>query len=152
MTKGRILNHAGGYVQASHALREARKLAKQGRYINSKCTKYLLREHFVDITEDQYDLRLYCLRKMTPGLKESKKAEEQKAQADQEILKKDGKIDEDLGGLKYTNTTDPLGETLKSLKPLQQLAAERIDTHLMGFEIYIRKTKFPSRLRMDVEH
>ena len=75
-------------------------------------------------------------------LKESKKAEEQKAQADQEILKKGGKIDEDPEGLKYTNTTDPLGEALKFLKPLQELAAERIETHLMGFEIYIRKSKF----------
>ncbi|KAF9353908.1 N-alpha-acetyltransferase 15, NatA auxiliary subunit [Mortierella sp. NVP85] len=269
MTKGRILKHAGDYVRAAQALKEARKLDKQDRFINSKCTKYLLRadnmadaekkvvkftradladrlndlvemqamwfslecgesnmrrgftgralkrfhqveKHFVDITEDQYDFHLYCLRKMTlrayislvrledqlrthpyfvraaqnavqcylrvfdkpedeeppemegmseaekkkyrnkmrkAELKESKKAEEQKAQADQEILKKGGKIDEDPEGLKYTNTTDPLGEALKFLKPLQELAAERIDTHLMGFEIYIRKNKLALALR-----
>ena len=74
-------------------------------------------------------------------LKAQKEAEEKKAQAIQEITKKGGKVDEDPEGLKYTKSEDPLGEALKFLKPLQDLAADRIETHLMGFEIYIRKSK-----------
>jgi peptide alpha-N-acetyltransferase len=79
-------------------------------------------------------------------LKEQKRIEEQKALADQEIIKKGGKVDEDPDGLKYAKVADPLSEALKFLKPLQELAAERIETHLLGFEIYIRKSKFSSSL------
>jgi len=75
-------------------------------------------------------------------LKAQKEAEEKKAQADQELTKKGGKVDEDPEGVKYTKAEDPLGEALKFLKPLQELASERIETHLMGFEIYIRKSTY----------
>ena len=34
---------------------------------------------------------------------------------------------------------NPLDQAIKFLKPLQQLASERIETHLMAFEIYYRK-------------
>jgi peptide alpha-N-acetyltransferase len=77
-------------------------------------------------------------------LKAQQEAEaKKKAAANGESSKKSGgtKVDEDPDGTKYTKTEDPLGEALKFLKPLQELAAERIDTHLMGFEIYIRKSK-----------
>ncbi|KAG0000692.1 N-alpha-acetyltransferase 16, NatA auxiliary subunit [Entomortierella chlamydospora] len=74
-------------------------------------------------------------------LKAQKETEEKKAQAAQEILKKGGKVDEDPDGLKYTKAEDPIGEALKLLKPLQEQAAERIETHLMGFDLYIRKNK-----------
>ncbi|KAG0201400.1 N-alpha-acetyltransferase 16, NatA auxiliary subunit [Mortierella sp. GBA30] len=263
MTKGRILKHAGDFTAAVVALNEARELDLQDRFINSKCTKYMLRadnmaeaektvvlfaradiadplndlvdmqamwfslecgeshlrqgqlgralkrfhqveKHFADFTEDQFDFHMYCLRKMTlrayisllkledqlrshpyfvraaqnavqcyvnlfdkpegveseelegmteaekkkwrnkqrkAELKAQKEAEEKKAQAVQEISKKGGKVDEDPEGLKYVKTEDPLNEALKFLKPLQELAAERIETHLMGFEIYIRKNK-----------
>lgn len=43
MTKGRILKHAGDYVQAMNVLNEARELDLQDRFINSKCSKYMLR-------------------------------------------------------------------------------------------------------------
>ncbi|KAF9151527.1 N-alpha-acetyltransferase 16, NatA auxiliary subunit [Linnemannia schmuckeri] len=263
MTKGRILKHAGDYVEAMNVLNEARELDLQDRFINSKCSKYMLRADkmaeaektvvmfaradiadplndlvdmqamwfileageshlrqnqlgralkrfhqveklFADFTEDQFDFHMYCLRKMTlrayisllkledqlrshqyfvraaqnavqcyitlfdkpegadseemegmteaekkkfrnkqrkAELKAQKEAEEKKAQAVQEIAKKGGKVDEDPEGLKYTKTEDPLGEALKFLKPLQELAADRIETHLMGFELYIRKNK-----------
>ncbi|KAF9121492.1 N-alpha-acetyltransferase 16, NatA auxiliary subunit [Mortierella sp. 14UC] len=263
MTKGRILKHAGDYVQAMNILNEARELDLQDRFINSKCSKYMLRADkmaeaektvvmfaradiadplqdlvdmqamwfileageshlrqnqlgralkrfhqveklFADFTEDQFDFHMYCLRKMTlrayisllkledqlrshqyfvraaqnavqcyitlfdkpegtdteemegmteaekkkfrnkqrkAELKAQKEAEEKKAHTVQEITKKGGKVDEDPEGLKYTKTEDPLGEALKFLKPLQELAAERIETHLMGFELYIRKNK-----------
>ncbi|KAI1315077.1 N-alpha-acetyltransferase 16, NatA auxiliary subunit [Mortierella claussenii] len=80
-------------------------------------------------------------------LKAQKEAEEKKAQAAQEITKKGGKVDEDPDGLKYSKAADPLGEALKFLKPLQELAADRIETHLMSFEIYIRKNKLLLALR-----
>ncbi|KAI8598904.1 NMDA receptor-regulated protein 1-domain-containing protein [Dissophora ornata] len=82
---------------------------------------------------------------------QQQEAEEKKkkAAASAETAKKAGasgaaaavKVDEDPEGTKYTKCEDPLGEALKFLKPLQDLAAERIETHLMGFEIYIRKNK-----------
>lgn len=34
---------------------------------------------------------------------------------------------------------NPLEQAIKFLKPLQQLATDRIETHLMAFEIYYRK-------------
>lgn len=43
MTKGRILKHAGDFNQAVESLNEARELDLQDRFINSKCTKYMLR-------------------------------------------------------------------------------------------------------------
>ncbi|KAG0310653.1 N-alpha-acetyltransferase 16, NatA auxiliary subunit [Dissophora globulifera] len=263
MTKGRILKHGGDLVGAKDAVNEARELDLQDRFINSKCTKYMLRadnmaeaektvvlfaradladplndlvemqgmwfslecgeshlrqgqigkalkrfhqveKHFNDFTEDQFDFHMYCLRKMTlrayisllkledqlrshpyfvraaqnavqcyvsmfdkpdgadsaemegmteaekkkfrnkqrkAELKAQKEAEEKKALVAQEITKKGGKVDEDPEGLKYLKTEDPLGEALKFLKPLQELAADRIETHLMGFEVYIRKNK-----------
>ncbi|KAF8982870.1 N-alpha-acetyltransferase 16, NatA auxiliary subunit [Entomortierella lignicola] len=263
MTKGRILKHAGDFNGAVEAVNAARELDLQDRFINSKCTKYMLRaekmedaektvvlfaradladplndlvemqamwfslecgeshlrqgqigralkrfhqvgKHFDDFTEDQFDFHMYCLRKMTlrayvsllkledqlrshpyyvravesavkcyvslfdkpegveseamqgmteaekkkfrnkqrkAELKAQKEAEEKKAQAALEITKKGGKVDEDPDGLKYTKTEDPIGEALKLLKPLQELATGRIETHLMGFELYIRKNK-----------
>ncbi|KAF9408017.1 N-alpha-acetyltransferase 15, NatA auxiliary subunit [Podila epigama] len=264
MTKGRILKHAGDYVAAMNCVNEARELDLQDRFINSKCTKYMLRadkiaeaektvvlftradlpsplddlvdmqaiwfslecaeshirqgqlgralkrlhqieKHFIDFTDDQIDFHSYSLRKMTlkayvsllkfedrlrnhayytravqgavksyvtlfdkpegadtpemegmteaekkkfrnkqrkAELKAQKEQEEKKALADQELLKKGGKIDEDPEGLKYTKMEDPLGEALKLLRPLQDLAPNRIDTHLMAFELYIRKKKY----------
>ncbi|OWR47195.1 putative NMDA receptor-regulated protein [Danaus plexippus plexippus] len=37
---------------------------------------------------------------------------------------------------------DPLEQALKFLQPLRTLAADRIDTHLMAFEIYFRKGNY----------
>lgn len=34
---------------------------------------------------------------------------------------------------------DPLEQSIKFLKPLQELASDNIETHLMAFEIYYRK-------------
>lgn len=43
MTKGRILKHAGDHVSAMACLNEARELDLQDRFINSKCSKYMVR-------------------------------------------------------------------------------------------------------------
>lgn len=34
---------------------------------------------------------------------------------------------------------DPLEQAIKFLQPLRMLASDKIDTHLMAFEIYFRK-------------
>lgn len=39
----------------------------------------------------------------------------------------------------YFQIEDPLEQAIKFLQPLQDLASNRIETHLMAFEIYIRK-------------
>ncbi|TPX33987.1 hypothetical protein SmJEL517_g03200 [Synchytrium microbalum] len=43
MTKARIYKHAGDPITASAAMNEARELDLQDRFVNSKCTKYMLR-------------------------------------------------------------------------------------------------------------
>ncbi|KAF8960482.1 N-alpha-acetyltransferase 16, NatA auxiliary subunit [Entomortierella lignicola] len=274
MTKGRILKHAGDHIGAMKALDEARELDLQDRFINTKCTKYMLRadnmaeaektvvlftradivnplndlvemqaiwfslaageshlrqkqigralkrfhqinKHFLDYIEDQFDFHTYCLRKMTlrayvslirledqlrshpfyvkaahnaiecyinifdnpegadteemEGMTEAEKKKyrnkqrkaELKAQQEAEDLKKKaisngdaakkanttGNVDDDPEGTKYTKVADPLAEALKFLKPLQELASERIETHLHGFNIYIRQNKLLLALR-----
>ncbi|KAF9972234.1 hypothetical protein BGZ73_004674 [Actinomortierella ambigua] len=79
-------------------------------------------------------------------LKAQKEYEERRAQIAADPTKK-GKLDEDPDGMKYLKTEDPLGEALKFLRPLQDLAPNRIETHLWGFEIYIRKKKLLLALR-----
>jgi len=48
---------------------------------------------------------------------------------------------EKLDPYKLERPEDPLAEAIKFLTPLQILAKERIDTHLLAFEIYFRKGK-----------
>ncbi|KAF9438279.1 N-alpha-acetyltransferase 16, NatA auxiliary subunit [Entomortierella beljakovae] len=268
MTKGRILKHAGDFIGAMEALNEARELDLQDRFINAKCTKYMLRadkmaeaertvvlftraesanplndlvemqanwfslasgeshlrqkqiglalkrfhqvnKNFIDYTEDQFDFHTYCLRKMTlrayvslvrledqlrthpyfvrathkaiecyislfdnpdgadteemEGMTEAEKKKyrnklrkaelkaqheaedkKKKAAANSDTSKKAGsgaKLDDDPDGAKYAKTENPLAEALTFLKPLQELASERIETHLSGFNIYIRQKK-----------
>ncbi|XP_039295227.1 N-alpha-acetyltransferase 15, NatA auxiliary subunit [Nilaparvata lugens] len=42
---------------------------------------------------------------------------------------------------KLARAEDPLGQAIRFLQPLQQLSANQVETHLMGFEIYSRKEK-----------
>ncbi|XP_043497119.1 N-alpha-acetyltransferase 15, NatA auxiliary subunit [Polistes fuscatus] len=48
---------------------------------------------------------------------------------------------------KLERVEDPLEQAIKFLQPLQDLAANRIETHLMAFEIYIRKGRTLLMLR-----
>jgi len=85
-------------------------------------------------------------------LKASKEAEVKKVDIKDEKVKKvpvnDKKhVDDDPQGEKYVKTSDPLADALKFLKPLQDWASNRIDTHLLGFDIYIRQRKFLLSLR-----
>ncbi|XP_071539281.1 N-alpha-acetyltransferase 15, NatA auxiliary subunit isoform X2 [Panulirus ornatus] len=73
--------------------------------------------------------------------KEEKKAEHQKAKSGGNTDDLDNQPAEDLDPSKLERTEDPLGEAIHFLKPLQALASNRIHTHLMAFEIYVRKGK-----------
>ncbi|CAG8452976.1 18718_t:CDS:10 [Acaulospora morrowiae] len=275
MTKGRILKHGGDLSEAMKVMNEARELDLQDRFINSKCSKYMLRndkdveaektiglftrgdapdpitdlvdmqcmwfsleeadcyvrqsrlgkalkrfhqieKHFSDITDDQFDFHTYCLRKVTlraylsmlrledqlrshpyyfraaqeaikiyvklydnpdtavlggeeqdfenmtegekkkarnkarkEALKKQKEEDGRKEKAkDDPIKKKIEKLqDDDPNGEKLLKTDDPLGEAFKFLQPLQELSPKRIETHLLGFEIYFRKKKYLLALR-----
>ncbi|XP_003703292.1 N-alpha-acetyltransferase 15/16 isoform X2 [Megachile rotundata] len=48
---------------------------------------------------------------------------------------------------KLERVENPLEQAIKFLKPLQELASDRIETHLMAFEIYHRKCKALLMLR-----
>lgn len=47
--------------------------------------------------------------------------------------------DEDPDGEKYLKTSDPLASALEWVRPLEQIAPNNISTHLLGFEVYLRK-------------
>ncbi|CAH1767919.1 6353_t:CDS:10, partial [Entrophospora sp. SA101] len=74
-----------------------------------------------------------------------------KAQQEAETKKAKKKIekpqDDDPEG-----TENPLGEAFKFLIPLQELSQKRIETHLLAFEIYIRKDKYLLALRSLMRH
>lgn len=63
-----------------------------------------------------------------------------KQQANQEADPDAPQLDE-LIPEKLERTDEPLEKAIDFLKPLQQLAKERIDTHLLAFEVYYRKNK-----------
>lgn len=63
-----------------------------------------------------------------------------KAAADKEGISNELAV-EKLIPSKLERPEDALGEAVKFLKPLQLLARERIETHLLAFEIYHRKGK-----------
>ncbi|XP_069977834.1 N-alpha-acetyltransferase 15, NatA auxiliary subunit [Penaeus vannamei] len=73
--------------------------------------------------------------------REEKKAEYQKYKSGGNVDEQENKNVQDLIPSKLEQTEDPLGEAIHFLKPLQSLAANRIQTHLMAFEIYLRKDK-----------
>lgn len=66
---------------------------------------------------------------------------------------------EKLDPSKLERPEDPLEEAIRFLKPLQVLAKERLETHLLAFEIYYRKNKIMIMLqslkratRLDASH
>jgi len=69
------------------------------------------------------------------------KAGAQKAKDADDVKKKD----DDPTGLKLIATTDPLGDALKFLGPLLQFSPKNIEGQIAGFEVYIRRSKFPMR-------
>ncbi|XP_045539538.1 N-alpha-acetyltransferase 15, NatA auxiliary subunit [Papilio machaon] len=64
------------------------------------------------------------------------KARQQQEQCDPEAPQLDELVPD-----KLARAEDPLEQAIKFLLPLRTLAADRIETHLMAFEIYFRKEK-----------
>ncbi|XP_074849390.1 N-alpha-acetyltransferase 15, NatA auxiliary subunit isoform X2 [Carettochelys insculpta] len=78
---------------------------------------------------------------------EKKNAEKEKQQRNQKKKKDDD--DEEIGGPKeelipekLAKVEAPLEEAIKFLTPLKNLVKNKIETHLLAFEIYFRKEKF----------
>ncbi|KNC98047.1 peptide alpha-N-acetyltransferase complex A subunit NAT1 [Spizellomyces punctatus DAOM BR117] len=263
MTKARIYKHAGDEETAVTIMNEAREMDLQDRYINSKCTKYMLRndrlgeaeqtialftrsesldpladlvdmqcmwfatecaksyvrqeqygralkklhqieQHFVDIYDDQFDFHSYCLRKMTlrsyvellrvedklrshpfyfeaatlavqvylelhdkpkehsgredasnanVSDSERKKAERKarklalKTQNDKAADAGSNKDKADVNGEKYLAADDYLEEAMRFLRPLLDLGSERIESQVLGCEVFLRKKKYLLALR-----
>ncbi|KAJ8980902.1 hypothetical protein NQ317_011202, partial [Molorchus minor] len=87
--------------------------------------------------------------------KARRKAEQESAQAREAQVKRDqhhksrqqGDVEADAPQLdelvpdKLARADDPLEQAIKFIQPLQCLAKDRIETHLMAFEVYYRKRK-----------
>ncbi|TRY87613.1 hypothetical protein DNTS_005998 [Danionella cerebrum] len=78
---------------------------------------------------------------------EKKNAEKEKQLKNQKKKKEDD--DEEIGGPKeelipekLARVESPLDEAVKFLTPLKNLVKNKIETHLLAFEIYFRKEKF----------
>uniref|UniRef100_A0A8D3DV94 N-alpha-acetyltransferase 15, NatA auxiliary subunit a n=1 Tax=Scophthalmus maximus TaxID=52904 RepID=A0A8D3DV94_SCOMX len=78
---------------------------------------------------------------------EKKNAEKEKQLKNQKKKKEDD--DEEIGGPKeelipdkLTKPENPLDEAVKFLIPLKNLVRNKIETHLLAFEIYFRKDKY----------
>ncbi|KAJ3218811.1 N-alpha-acetyltransferase 16, NatA auxiliary subunit [Dinochytrium kinnereticum] len=269
MTKARILKHQGDVHGAMVVMNEARERDLQDRFINSKCTKYMLRndavemaektivlfcrndsndklgdlaelqcmwfplesgrsylrqgkvgralkkfhqieKHFSDIYDDQFDFHNYSFRRVTlrtyldllqmedrlrshplffqaaveavriyiklfdrPREEEQEKeninnsdmSDGDKKKALRKLKKPDTpsthtngvekqavnaagkKVDMDPEGLKLLETADPLKDAMKFLLPLLDLSPKRIESHVLGSAVYLRKKKFLLALR-----
>ena len=44
--------------------------------------------------------------------------------------------------LSSLQVSDPLDQALKFLRPLQNLASNRIETHLLAYEVFIRRSTY----------
>ena len=44
--------------------------------------------------------------------------------------------------LSSLQVSDPLDQALKFLRPLQNLASNRIETHLLAYEVFIRRSMY----------
>uniref|UniRef100_A0A6Q2YI17 N(alpha)-acetyltransferase 15, NatA auxiliary subunit a n=1 Tax=Esox lucius TaxID=8010 RepID=A0A6Q2YI17_ESOLU len=78
---------------------------------------------------------------------EKKNAEKEKQLKNQKKKKEDD--DEEMGGPKeelipdkLAKVENPLEEAVKFLTPLKNLVKDKIETHLLAFEIYLRKEKY----------
>ncbi|WWC63187.1 uncharacterized protein I303_105787 [Kwoniella dejecticola CBS 10117] len=84
--------------------------------------------------------------------KQAKKAQKAEAKAKKAAATSGEKSDpvvpdEDPTGIQLLKTDTPLEDGLKLWKPLERLAAERIETWLAGYELYIRKKQYLAALR-----
>lgn len=56
MAKARIYKHAGDHISAMEQMEEARSIDLQDRFVNSKCTKYMLRNDEIELAEKTISL------------------------------------------------------------------------------------------------
>ncbi|BBG99035.1 tetratricopeptide repeat-containing protein [Prunus dulcis] len=118
-------------------------------------------KHYADITEDQFDFHSYCLRKMTLRAYEAEGKNEESSVSG---VSKSGKrhvkpVDPDPHGEKLLQVEDPMLEATKYLKLLQKNSPESLLTHLLSFEVNMRKQKIllafqalKQLLRLNAEH
>lgn len=78
-------------------------------------------------------------RKQEEKRREEKKAEQKKKQAGQDDL--ESPPQEELIPYKLERSAEPLNEALYFLRPLQALLPERLYTHLLAFNIHLRREK-----------
>lgn len=50
--------------------------------------------------------------------------------------------DEDLDGKKLLTTSDPLGDAMRWLKPLELFAKDRIDVWIVIYDVSVRRSEF----------
>ena len=81
------------------------------------------------------------LEKANQQEKAAKKEMHNKAQKKNNEEEMDSPAKDDLVPEKLERPEDPLAEAIKFLTPLQMLASECLNTHLLAFEIYYRKSK-----------
>ncbi|XP_056138193.1 N-alpha-acetyltransferase 15, NatA auxiliary subunit a [Lampris incognitus] len=105
-------------------------------------------------TENLTDKELKKLRNKQRRAQKKAQLEEEKKNAEKEKQlknqkKKKEEDDEEIGGPKeelipdkLAKVENPLEEAIKFLTPLKNLVRDRIETHLLAFEIYFRKEKY----------
>ncbi|XP_006003550.1 N-alpha-acetyltransferase 16, NatA auxiliary subunit isoform X2 [Latimeria chalumnae] len=139
--KAKIYKHAGNLKEAAKWMDEAQSLDTADRFINSKCAKYMLRANTIKEAEEM------CSKFTREGTSAMDNLNEMQCMWFQtecaaaywrlkkygEALKKCHEVE---------RVENPLEEAIKFLTPLKTLVADRIDTHLLAFEIYFRKGKF----------
>uniref|UniRef100_A0A8C2D736 N(alpha)-acetyltransferase 15, NatA auxiliary subunit b n=1 Tax=Cyprinus carpio TaxID=7962 RepID=A0A8C2D736_CYPCA len=101
--------------------------------------------HDNPLTDDSKELQR--AQKKAQLEEEKKNAEKEKQLKNQKKKKEDD--DEEIGGPKeelipekLARVENPLDEAVKFLTPLKNLVKNKIDTHLLAFEIYFRKEKY----------
>uniref|UniRef100_A0A3Q4I3J0 N-alpha-acetyltransferase 15, NatA auxiliary subunit n=1 Tax=Neolamprologus brichardi TaxID=32507 RepID=A0A3Q4I3J0_NEOBR len=164
LIKAKIYKHAGNIKEAAQWMDEAQALDTADRFINSKCAKYMLKatmikeaeemcSKFTRVREITYHrtksarayiifLHLEDVLRMHPfyykaaitaiqiylSLHDNPLTDDMKIQRREEELLK--------------SVENPLEEAIKFLTPLKHLVKDKIDTHLLAFEIYFRKEKY----------
>jgi tetratricopeptide (TPR) repeat protein len=244
LTKGTVYKHAGNITLSAESIEKARKLDLADRYLNTKATKYHLKndqvtkaeetiamfarqdpeathasnmfdlqvmwyaiesgnsfyrqgrfgkalrqftnvdKHFDEIYDDEFDFHSYCLRKMTlkaylemiefhdkircqkfyfkaacsavktyialfdapyvPEIENTEKTWEKK----KDVKKPEKKVDPfDADAEKMATIKDPLEVASKFMTELLKTSGDKLDTHLIAIEFFMRKKKFLSVLQ-----
>ncbi|KAG6607856.1 N-terminal acetyltransferase A complex auxiliary subunit NAA15, partial [Cucurbita argyrosperma subsp. sororia] len=135
--KSRILKHAGDAAASAALADEARCMDLADRYINSDCVKRMLQaDQEADVKNEETN---------NSGVSKSGKRHVKP-------------VDTDPHGEKLVQVKEPLLEATKYLKLLQKHSPDSLDTHVLSFEVNMRKQKIllafqavKQLLRLDAE-